>query len=530
MAFEGLTQRLAGTFKKLKNRGKLSEADVKEAMREVRLALLEADVNYGVAKKFVADVTQKCIGAGVLESLTPAQQVIKIVNDELTELMGSTHQRINLSSRIPTVLLMCGLQGSGKTTHSAKLAYMFRQQGKRPLLVACDIYRPAAIEQLKVVGEKAGVPVFEMGQTDPVKIVKKALSHAHDYGNDIVIIDTAGRLHIDEALMDELKAVKEAAKPDETLLVIDSMTGQDAVNVASAFDSQLGVDGIILTKLDGDSRGGAALSVKAVTGKPIKFAGVGEKIEDLEPFYPDRMASRILGMGDILSLIEKASSGIDEQKAMKMVDKLRRNEMDFNDLLDQMDELKKMGPLSSVMNMIPGAAGKMSDEDAERYVKIFTMLDRETIEGLVAAHREAPHLRGLQKALAREVTCMVHGEEEYRRAVEASEILFGGATAEALRGIDEQTFLQVFEGVPRFEISRPLIEGGVGFLALCTEHAAVFPSKGEARKLIQGGGVSLNKRKIAAVDCMVGSADLLSGRYLLVQKGKKNYYLIVVTD
>ena len=239
MAFEGLTQRLAGTFKKLKNRGKLSEADVKEAMREVRLALLEADVNYGVAKKFVADVTQKCIGAGVLESLTPAQQVIKIVNDELTELMGSTHQRINLSSRIPTVLLMCGLQGSGKTTHSAKLAYMFRQQGKRPLLVACDIYRPAAIEQLKVVGEKAGVPVFEMGQTDPVKIVKKALSHAHDYGNDIVIIDTAGRLHIDEALMDELKAVKEAANPDETLLVIDSMTGQDAVNAANAFNLSL---------------------------------------------------------------------------------------------------------------------------------------------------------------------------------------------------------------------------------------------------------------------------------------------------
>ena len=350
MAFEGLTQRLAGTFKKLKNRGKLSEADVKEAMREVRLALLEADVNYGVAKKFVADVTQKCIGAGVLESLTPAQQVIKIVNDELTELMGSTHQRINLSSRIPTVLLMCGLQGSGKTTHSAKLAYMFRQQGKRPLLVACDIYRPAAIEQLKVVGEKAGVPVFEMGQTDPVKIVKKALSHAHDYGNDIVIIDTAGRLHIDEALMDELKAVKEAANPDETLLVI-----------------------------------------KAVTGKPIKFAGVGEKIEDLEPFYPDRMASRILGMGDILSLIEKASSGIDEQRAMKMVDKLRRNEMDFNDLLDQMDELKKMGPLSSVMNMIPGAAGKLSDEDAERSEREMAR-SRAIIYSMTPAERAKPSL------------------------------------------------------------------------------------------------------------------------------------------
>ena len=391
MAFEGLTQRLAGTFKKLKNRGKLNEADVKEAMREVRLALLEADVNYGVAKKFVADVTEKCIGAGVLESLTPAQQVIKIVDDELTELMGSTHQRIIISSRIPTVLLMCGLQGSGKTTHSAKLAYMFRQQGKRPLLVACDIYRPAAIEQLKVVGEKAGVPVFEMGQTDPVKIVKKALSHAHDYGNDIVIIDTAGRLHIDEALMDELKAVKEAAKPDETLLVIDSMTGQDAVNVASAFDGQLGVDGIILTKLDGDSRGGAALSVKAVTGKPIKFAGVGEKIEDLEPFYPDRMASRILGMGDILSLIEKASTGIDEQKAMKMVDKLRRSEMDFNDLLDQMDELKKMGPLSSVMNMIPGAAGKMSDEDAERSEKEMAR-SRAIIYSMTPAERAKPSL------------------------------------------------------------------------------------------------------------------------------------------
>ncbi len=365
MAFEGLTQRLAGTFKKLKNRGKLSEKDVKEAMREVRLALLEADVNYGVAKKFVADVTEKCIGAGVLESLTPAQQVVKIVNEELTELMGSTHQRINVSSRIPTVILMCGLQGSGKTTHSAKLANMFRSQGKRPLLVACDIYRPAAIDQLKVVGEKAGVPVFEMGQENPVKIVKKALSHAHDYGNDIVIIDTAGRLHIDEALMEELQAVKETANPDETLLVIDSMTGQDAVNVASAFDEKLGVDGIILTKLDGDSRGGAALSVKAVTGKPIKFAGTGEKIEDLEPFYPDRMASRILGMGDILSLIEKAQNEMDEKKATDLLHKMRKSELDFNDLLDQMEQLGKMGSLSSVLGMLPGG-GKISDAEAEQ--------------------------------------------------------------------------------------------------------------------------------------------------------------------
>ena len=391
MAFEGLTQRLAGTFKKLKNRGKLGEADVKEAMREVRLALLEADVNYGVAKKFVADVTQKAIGSGVLESLTPAQQVIKIVNDELTELMGSTHQRINISSRIPTIILMCGLQGSGKTTHSAKLAYMFKQQGKRPLLVACDIYRPAAIDQLKVIGEKAGVPVFEMGQEDPLVITKKALSHAHDYGNDIVIIDTAGRLHIDETLMEELKAIKVLAKPDETLLVIDSMTGQDAVNVASSFDEQLGVDGIILTKLDGDSRGGAALSVKAVTGKPIKFAGTGEKIEDLEPFYPDRMASRILGMGDMLSLIEKAQTELDEKKATKMIEKLRRSEMDFNDLLDQMDELNKMGPLSSVLNMVPGAAGKISDADAEESEKQLKRT-RAIIYSMTPAERAKPSL------------------------------------------------------------------------------------------------------------------------------------------
>ena len=358
MAFEGLTQRLAGTFKKLKNRGKLSEADVKEAMREVRLALLEADVNYGVAKKFVADVTQKCIGAGVLESLTPAQQVIKIVNDELTELMGSTHQRINLSSRIPTVLLMCGLQGSGKTTHSAKLAYMFRQQGKRPLLVACDIYRPAAIEQLKVVGEKAGVPVFEMGQTDPVKIVKKALSHAHDYGNDIVIIDTAGRLHIDEALMDELKRIKAAVKPTEILLVVDAMTGQDAVNAATAFDEALGIDGVVLTKLDGDARGGAALSIRAATGKPIKFMGTGEKLDMIEPFHPDRMAQRILGMGDVLSFIERAEQSIDEEKAKKLEEKLKKNRFTLSDYYDQLVQLKSMGSFEQLAGMMPGQLGK----------------------------------------------------------------------------------------------------------------------------------------------------------------------------
>ena len=397
MAFEGLTQRLAGTFKKLKNRGKLSEADVKEAMREVRLALLEADVNYGVAKKFVADVTQKCIGAGVLESLTPAQQVIKIVNDELTELMGSTHQRINLSSRIPTVLLMCGLQGSGKTTHSAKLAYMFRQQGKRPLLVACDIYRPAAIEQLKVVGEKAGVPVFEMGQTDPVKIVKKALSHAHDYGNDIVIIDTAGRLHIDEALMDELKAVKAAVHPNEILLVVDAMTGQDAVNAAKAFDDALGIDGVLLTKLDGDARGGAALSIRAVTGKPIKFVGTGEKLDMIESFHPDRMAGRILGMGDMLTFIEKAEQQYDEKQAKKLEEKLRKNRLTLTDYLDQMEQLQSMGDLSQIADMLPGGMAKGFDPSQidekqmahnKAIIQSMTPLERENPQILNASRKK----------------------------------------------------------------------------------------------------------------------------------------------
>lgn len=365
MPFEGLSEKLSATFKKLRNRGKLGESDVKEAMREVRLALLEADVNYKVAKDFVASVTAKAVGEEVLRSMTPAQQVIKIVSDEMTALMGSTNVRINLSSRIPTIILMCGLQGSGKTTHSAKLAHHFRQQGKRPLLVACDIYRPAAIEQLKVVGEKANTPVFEMGQVDPVTIVKKALMHANDYGNDIVIIDTAGRLHIDEELMNELRAIKEFAKPHEVLLVIDSMTGQDAVNVATSFDEALGIDGIILTKLDGDTRGGAALSVRAATGKPIKFAGVGEKIGDLEPFHPDRMASRILGMGDVLSLIEKASGEIDEKKALDMAKKMKQG-LDFNDLLEQMAQMKKMGSLSKLVDMLPGAAGKISDNDLQK--------------------------------------------------------------------------------------------------------------------------------------------------------------------
>lgn len=362
MAFEGLSGRLSEVFKKLKGRGKVKEADVKEVMREVRMALLEADVNYKVAKDFVAAVSEKAVGNEVLDSLTPAQQIIKIVNDELTELMGSTNARINFSSKIPTIIMMCGLQGAGKTTHCAKLARHFKESGKRPLLAACDVYRPAAIKQLQVVGEQVGVPVFEMGQGNPVEIARKAVLHARDYGNDILILDTAGRLHIDEELMQELQNIKSEVHPHEILLVIDAMTGQDAVNVAKSFDETLGIDGTILTKLDGDTRGGAALSVRAVTGKPIKFVGTGEKLDNLEPFYPDRMASRILGMGDVLTLIEKAQSTVDEEKALQMAQKLKEQSFDMNDLLDQMQQIRKMGPLSQVISMFPGA-NKISEED-----------------------------------------------------------------------------------------------------------------------------------------------------------------------
>lgn len=362
MAFEGLAEKLNAAFKKLRSKGKLSENDVKEAMREVRLALLEADVNYKVAKDFVKKVTEKAVGEEVLSSLTPAQQVIKIVRDELTELMGSTDSRINFSSKIPTIIMMCGLQGSGKTTHSAKLAKMFRKQGRRPLLVACDIYRPAAIEQLKVVGAQVDTPVFEMGTISPVEIAKNAIKHAKDYGNDIVILDTAGRLHIDEELMQELQDIKNEVHPNEILLVIDAMTGQDAVNVAEKFNETLGIDGVILTKLDGDTRGGAALSVKAITGKPIKFAGTGEKIDDLEVFHPDRMASRILGMGDVLSLIEDAQAKMDEKSAARTAERMMQNKMDFNDLLEQFRQVKKMGPLKGILSKLPGINSSKLDE------------------------------------------------------------------------------------------------------------------------------------------------------------------------
>ena len=365
MAFEGLSEKLNNVFKKLKSRGKLTESDVKEAMREVRLALLEADVSYKVVKDFVKSVTERAVGEEVLASLTPAQQVIKIVNEELVSLMGNSNARINMASKPPTVIMMCGLQGSGKTTHAAKLAKLLKKEGHRPLLAACDIYRPAAINQLQVVGGKADVKVFEMGQTDPVVIAKKALAYAKDYGHDILIIDTAGRLHIDEALMDELVNIKKETNPDEIMLVVDAMTGQDAVNVAKAFDDAVGITGVLMSKLDSDTRGGAALSVLSVTGKPIKFVGMGEKLDDFEQFHPERMASRILGMGDVLTLIEKAENVMSQKDAEKLTKKFKENKFDMDDLLDQMKQIKRMGSMKSILGMLPGVGDKIKDADID---------------------------------------------------------------------------------------------------------------------------------------------------------------------
>ncbi|MBQ5597563.1 MAG: signal recognition particle protein [Clostridia bacterium] len=365
MAFDNLTDKLSAAFKRLKSKGKLSETDVKEAMREIRLALLEADVNYKVAKDFTNSLSEKCIGEKVMESLTPAQMVIKLVNEELTQLMGGENVRLNTSSKLPSVIMMCGLQGSGKTTHSAKLAKKLKSAGHRPLLVACDIYRPAAIDQLKVVGEQVGVPVFDRGTQKPEKTADEAIRYARDYGNDYVILDTAGRLHIDEDLMAELTRIKDITNPCEIILVVDSMVGQDAVNVAKAFNDLLEIDSVLLTKLDGDTRGGAALSIRAVTGKPIKYIGTGEKLDDIEEFHPSRMASRILGMGDVLSLIEKAEQQIDEKQAAEMAAKLKNNTFDMNDLLAQFQEIKKMGPLKQVMSMLPGMGNKLKDVDID---------------------------------------------------------------------------------------------------------------------------------------------------------------------
>jgi len=355
LAFEGLADKLHQILKRLKGTGKLNEKDIKDAMREVKMALLEADVSFKVVKDFIDKVTERAVGNEVLESLTPGQQVIKIVNEQMTELMGSTNSKIMFSSKPPTILMMVGLQGSGKTTTCGKLGLTLKKQGKNPILVACDVYRPAAIKQLQVVGEQAGIEVFSMGDNiDPVDISKAAAAHASKNSNDVIIIDTAGRLHIDDELMDELSDIKKNIKPTEILLVVDSMTGQDAVNIAESFNEKLGIDGVILTKLDGDTRGGAALSVKAITGKPIKFAGMGEKLNDLEPFHPDRMASRILGMGDMLSLIEKAQSAFDEKKALELEKRIRNQQFTFDDFLEQLQQMKKMGPLSSIIEMIPG--------------------------------------------------------------------------------------------------------------------------------------------------------------------------------
>ncbi len=355
MAFENLSNKLQEVFKQLRGKGKLTEADVKAAMREVKIALLEADVNFKIVKRFINNVTERAIGSEVMESLTPGQQVIKIVNEELIELMGSTQSKLTFANHPPTVYMMVGLQGAGKTTTSGKLAGLLRKQGKKPLLVACDVYRPAAIKQLQVVGKTYDIPVFEMGdKVSPVEISKKALEYAEQNRNDVILIDTAGRLHINEELMDELKDIKDAVKPQEILLVVDAMTGQDAVTVAEGFDGQLGIDGIILTKLDGDARGGAALSVRSVTNKPIKYIGMGEKLEDLEPFYPDRMASRILGMGDVLSLIEKAQQNIDAKEAAEMEKKLRENDFTLDDFLSQMQKIRQMGPLKDLLGMMPG--------------------------------------------------------------------------------------------------------------------------------------------------------------------------------
>ena len=391
MAFEGLSEKLNATFKHLRGKGRLSEEDIKLAMREVRLALLEADVSYKVVKDFVKTVSERAVGAEVLDSLTPAQQVIKIVSEELTALMGGANAKLTFASRPPTVVMMVGLQGAGKTTNVAKLAGYFRKQGHRPLLTACDVYRPAAITQLQVVGKQLNIPVFEMGQIDPVTIAQEAVKYAGDHGNDIVFLDTAGRLHIDEALMDELRRVKAAVKPTEILLVVDAMTGQDAVNVAEKFNETLGIDGVILTKLDGDTRGGAALSVRAVTGKPIKFAGTGEKLDDLEVFHPDRMASRILGMGDVLTLIEKAQDEVDEKKAAEVAQKLKENSFDMEDLLEQIKQVRNMGPLGKILEMFPGMSGKVTDEAAQAGEQEIKYLEA-IINSMTKAERANPDL------------------------------------------------------------------------------------------------------------------------------------------
>jgi len=394
MAFEGLTEKISAAFKKLRGKGRLKESDVKEAMREIRMALLEADVSYKVVKDFTKTVTERCVGADVLEALSPAQMIVKIVNEELTKLMGSDAKHITINPNGPTVVMLVGLQGAGKTTNGSKLAGLMKRQGRNPLLVACDIYRPAAITQLKVCGEKLGIPVFEKGQTDPVQIAKDALLYARQHGHDMVFLDTAGRLHIDETLMEELQNIKAQVKPSEIMLVVDAMTGQDAVNAAESFNSWLDIDSVMLSKLDGDARGGAALSVRAITGKPIKFAGMGEKLEDIEVFHPERMASRILGMGDVLSLIEKAEQAYDAKQAAKLEEKMRSNKFTLQDFYDQMVQLKSMGSMQDILSQLPGGMGMKNiqlDEKAmsrtEAIILSMTPKEREN-PNIIAASRK----------------------------------------------------------------------------------------------------------------------------------------------
>ena len=393
MAFEGLTEKISSAFKKLRGKGRLKESDVKEAMREIRMALLEADVSYKVVKDFIKATTERCIGTDVLEALSPAQMIVKIVNEELVKLMGVETKHITINPNGPTVVMLVGLQGAGKTTNGSKLAGLMKRQGKNPLLVACDIYRPAAIQQLKVCGEKLGIPVFEKGQIDPVQIAKDAVLYARQRGHDMVFLDTAGRLHVDEALMEELKNIKAAVKPDEIMLVVDAMTGQDAVNAAQSFNEWLDIDAVMLSKLDGDARGGAALSVRAVTGKPIKFAGIGEKLEDIETFHPDRMASRILGMGDMLSLIEKAEKAFDAEKAAKLEENLKSNKFTLQDFYDQLVQLKSMGSMQDLLAQMPGGAGLKNVQVDEKAMSRTEAI----ILSMTPKERENPNIIGASR-------------------------------------------------------------------------------------------------------------------------------------
>ena len=420
MAFEGLTEKINATFKKLRGKGRLKESDVKEAMREIRMALLEADVSYKVCKDFTKQVTERCVGTDVLESLTPAQMIVKIVNEELTRLMGSDTKHITINPNGPTVVMLVGLQGAGKTTNGSKLAGLMKRQGRNPLLVACDIYRPAAIQQLKVCGEKLGIPVFEKGTQDPVQTAKEAVTYAKQHGHDMVFLDTAGRLHVDEALMNELKNIKATVKPDEIMLVVDAMTGQDAVNAAQSFNEWLDIDSVMLSKLDGDARGGAALSVRAITGKPIKFAGIGEKLEDIEPFHPDRMASRILGMGDMLTLIEKAEKAYDAQKAQEMEQKLRSNKFTLQDFYEQMVQMKSMGSMEDLLAQMPGGMKGVSiDEKAMAHTEaiILSMTPREREKPEIINHSRKKRIAAGAGVRVEDVNKLLKSFEQMRKLI-----------------------------------------------------------------------------------------------------------------